>query len=160
MINLVQALADLLLAKRLRVATAESCTGGLLASWLTRLPGSSTWFECGWVVYSNEAKQTLLDVPANVLTNYGAVSEQTVVCLAESALQKARVDLAVAISGVAGPGGGSADKPVGTVWLAWAYRGEPTRSEKRLFSGSRESIQEQAAYVALEGLIRRISAKE
>lgn len=160
MIDLVHALADLLLAKRMRLAIAESCTGGLLASWLTRLPGSSNWFECGWVVYSNQAKQALLDVPSDILETYGAVSEQTVVCLAESALQKAQVDLAVAVSGIAGPSGGSADKPVGTVWFAWAYRGEATRSEKRLFSGSRESIQEQAATVALEGLILRVSAKE
>ncbi len=109
-----------LLVHRARVATAESCTGGWIAKALTDVPGSSQWFESGIVAYSNSAKDALLGVPGELIAAHGAVSEPVVRAMAEGARAQLGVDLAVAVSGVAGPDGGSADKPVGTVWFAWA----------------------------------------
>ena len=118
----VQALADALLARRWTLAAAESCTGGLIAAACTALPGSSHWFERGFVTYSNEAKAELLGVPWPLLQAHGAVSEPVARAMSEAALARSRADLALAVTGIAGPGGAVPGKPVGTVWLAWSVR--------------------------------------
>jgi nicotinamide-nucleotide amidase len=119
--ELAQMLGQLLMAQNWRITTAESCTGGLIAGALTDVSGSSSWFEQGVVTYSNRAKQNLLGVPSSVFDEHGAVSEACVMAMASGALRTSGADIAVSVSGVAGPGGGSAEKPVGTVWLAWAW---------------------------------------
>ena len=130
------------------VATAESCTGGLLAKMLTDIPGSSAWFKQGWVTYSNESKEALLNVPAGLIEQFGAVSEAVVKVMANSARARARCDYALAISGIAGPSGGSSDKPVGTVCIALAHpKGVQTRTF--LFPGDREMIRDRSAKMAL-----------
>lgn len=150
-------LAERLLAERRRVATAESCTGGWIAKTLTDLPGSSDWFGYGWVSYSNPAKQELLDVPAMTLIEQGAVSEAAVRAMVEGAIKHSDADLAVAVSGIAGPDGGTADKPVGTVWFAWAVMddsGLRIRAAQRRFKGDREAVRRQTVAAALDGLLR------
>jgi nicotinamide-nucleotide amidase len=132
---------ELCRAKRLKVATAESCTGGLVAGALTEIAGSSDVFESGYVTYSNTAKQAMLDVPAVVLESYGAVSRQTAEAMALGALAKSSADVAVAITGIAGPGGGSADKPVGLVHFAAAARdGRLVHREKRYGDLGRSAV--------------------
>lgn len=148
--SLVADLARRLLACRWRLATAESCTGGLVAAACTGLAGSSDWFERGFVTYSNAAKTELLGVPAALIAAHGAVSEPVARAMAEGALQRAGVDLAVGITGIAGPTGGSADKPVGTVWIAVAARGAATLAEVRIWPGDRTAVREAAAGRALE----------
>ena len=118
--RLVQALAAQLMARNWMLATAESCTGGLIAAACTDLAGSSTWFERGFVTYSNAAKAQMLGVDSALIAQHGAVSEPVARAMAQGALQHAHAQVALAVTGVAGPGGGSADKPVGTVWFAWA----------------------------------------
>jgi len=144
-----------LLATGLTVATAESCTGGWVAKTLTDLPGSSKWFVAGWVCYSNEAKHRDLGVPLATLRCHGAVSEHVVHALARNALTRSGADVAVAISGIAGPGGAVPGKPVGTVWFAFARRrGRPvvvTAIVKR-FRGNRDDVRRKAVVVALRGL--------
>ncbi len=137
----------------LKIATAESCTGGWVAKVMTDLPGSSAVFECGFVTYSNEAKMTLLDVPQATLSRWGAVSEQTVVAMTAGVLVHSRADLAVAISGIAGPGGGTPDKPVGTVWFAWQQRGHTATAHCHHFHGNRDLVRHQAVTTALIGLL-------
>jgi nicotinamide-nucleotide amidase len=134
------------------LATAESCTGGLLASTLTDTPGSSEWFAGSVVAYANSVKENLLGVPADILEQHGAVSEPVVLAMAQGALKAVGAQVSVAISGIAGPSGGTPDKPVGTVWMAWAW---PSGSRARLhtFSGSRESIKGQAVMAAINGLL-------
>lgn len=134
------------------VATAESCTGGWLGEVLTSIPGSSLWYERGFITYSNMAKREMLGVKTDLLTRYGAVSEPTARAMAEGALAHSHADLAVAITGIAGPGGGTPDKPVGMVCFAWAVRKAPTRSGTERFSGDREAIRRQAVKTALLGL--------
>ena len=134
------------------LATAESCTGGLLASTLTDTPGSSEWFAGSVVAYSNQVKQNLLHVPATTLEQHGAVSEPVVLAMAQGVLQTIGADISVAISGIAGPTGGIPDKPVGTVWMAWAWPGG-TRARKYNFQGSREQIKEQSVMAAINGLL-------
>ena len=135
-----------------RLTTAESCTGGWIAKCLTDVPGSSAWFEGGVVSYSNAAKTALLGISAGLIETQGAVSEGVVEAMARGALGRGAAHLAVAVSGVAGPGGGSADKPVGTVWLAWATATE-CRSERRQFSGNREDVRRETVAAALQGLL-------
>ncbi|BBB28606.1 CinA family protein [Neptunomonas japonica] len=135
------------------LATAESCTGGGIAQAVTAVAGSSEWFGCGYVTYSNEAKQQMLGVNPDVIEAHGAVSEAVVRQMAEGALSQSGADIAVAVSGVAGPGGGTKDKPVGTVWLAWAIRGEATVAIGNLFLGDREQVRNQSIEKALEGII-------
>jgi nicotinamide-nucleotide amidase len=140
----------------LGVVTAESCTGGMVAKSLTDVPGSSNWFECGYVTYSNEAKQRDLGVAAATLQSFGAVSEQTVMEMAEGALARTGADLAVAVSGVAGPDGGSVLNPVGSVWFALATRtaqGVETRAIHHQFKGGRDAVRRQSAATALELLM-------
>jgi len=136
-----------------RLVTAESCTGGWIAKVITDVPGSSGWFERGFVTYSNTAKTELLAVPDRVLTTHGAVSGETVAAMATGALDHSRGTLAVAVSGVAGPDGGTAGKPVGTVWLAWARRGEAPKTQRQVFAGDREAVRRQSVVVALEGVL-------
>jgi len=154
---LVEAIAEQLLARGEWLATAESCTGGLIAKLCTDLAGSSGWFERGLVTYSNPAKQQLLGVPSAVLEQFGAVSEATVLAMAGGLLVNAPVQHSIAVSGIAGPGGGSVDKPVGTVWIAWASAPDVQARIYR-FDGDRKSVREQAAQAALEGLLARLSA--
>ena len=144
------------------LVTAESCTGGWVACAATAIPGSSQWFERGFVTYTNIAKQEMLGVSAETLGHYGAVSEQTVREMALGALAHSHAQIAVAISGIAGPGGGSEEKPVGTVWLAWAAKdnvGDNITCEERvrvrqcLFAGDREQVRQQAVEVAFQGII-------
>lgn len=135
------------------LVAAESCTGGWLAKAVTDVPGSSGWFERGFVTYSNAAKVEMLGVDFSTLETCGAVSERTVAEMAAGALARSRADIAVAISGVAGPEGGTPDKPVGTVWLAWARRGHPAVTEHWLYEGGREAVRLQAVFDALRGLI-------
>ncbi len=134
------------------LATAESCTGGLLASTLTDTPGSSEWFAGSVVAYSNEVKAKLLGVRPEILETHGAVSEPVVVAMAEGVLKTIGADISVAISGIAGPGGGSPDKPVGTVWMAWAWA-SGSRARLYNFSGSREAIKQQSVMAAINGLL-------
>lgn len=155
--EIVEQIASKLVQQQARLLSAESCTGGQVAAALTRLAGSSNWYECGWVTYSNSSKQTLLGVPESVLVQYGAVSEPTVLAMAAGALATINADYSVAISGIAGPSGGSADKPVGTVYMAWAGKTKQSIAAHFIFSGDREQVQEQATQQALLGVLNFIS---
>jgi nicotinamide-nucleotide amidase len=148
-----------LLVRGARVATAESCTGGWVAKALTDIPGSSQWFESGIVAYSNAAKDALLGVPSDLVARHGAVSEAAARAMAEGARAQLGVDLAAAVTGVAGPDGGTADKPVGTVWFAWAAP-DATTAERRLFGGDREAVRRQSVALAIRGLIDRVWVDE
>lgn len=152
----VTALAELLLLRGEWLAVAESCTGGWLAQELTALAGSSQWFERGFVTYSNAAKRELLGVPEATLTAHGAVSEATVRAMALGVLARAPVDWSVAISGVAGPAGGSPEKPVGTVCFAWAGKATGCEVQTCHFAGDREAVRRQAVLQALRGLLARV----
>ena len=154
--RLVERLAAALLARGEWLATAESCTGGLIAKQLTDLAGSSGWFERGLVSYSNLAKMELLAVPDEVLAEHGAVSGECATAMARGLLRAAPVDWGVAVTGIAGPGGGTPEKPVGTVWIAWSRRGHAPEAHRFFFEGSRESVRTQTAQAALEGLLYRI----
>ncbi len=134
------------------LATAESCTGGWLGAVLTSVPGSSLWYERGFVSYSNMSKREMLGVKTETLARHGAVSEQTARAMAEGALAASHADLTVAVTGIAGPGGGTPDKPVGTVCFAWAARKQPTRTAIQHFSGDREAVRRKSVKTALEGL--------
>jgi nicotinamide-nucleotide amidase len=146
-------LAELLLKCSIKLVTAESCTGGGLAEILTRIPGSSSWFERGIVSYSNESKQELLFVPVETIEQHGAVSEETAIAMAEGALQNSHAQISVSITGIAGPDGGTEDKPVGTVCFAWCKRGESGTTTRICFDGDRLKIREQACMLAMQGLI-------
>ena len=140
-------------AAGLKIATAESCTGGLVAGLLTEIAGSSAVVERGFVVYSNEAKQDLLGVPAETLAERGAVSEATACAMAKGALAASRADLAVAVTGIAGPDGGTAEKPVGLVWFASARRGAPTVAREERFGAiGRAGVRLASVRVALDML--------
>jgi nicotinamide-nucleotide amidase len=154
---LAEALGRALVARQWRVATAESCTGGLVAGAITAIAGSSAWFDRGFVTYTNEAKCELLGVPAALIAREGAVSEAVARAMAEGALARSQADLVTAVTGIAGPGGGSAAKPVGTVCFAWGRRGGAGDAVTRRLHGDRAAVRSQAAAVALEGLIARIA---
>lgn len=134
------------------LATAESCTGGLLASTLTDSPGSSEWFAGSVVAYSNEVKSNLLGVQPAILEEHGAVSEPVVLAMAEGVLKTVGASVSVAISGIAGPSGGTPDKPVGTVWMAWAWS-SGSRARLYNFTGDRTAIKEQSVMAAINGLL-------
>ena len=136
------------------VTTAESCTGGGIAEAITRIAGSSAWFEAGFVTYSNQQKTRQLDVPQALFTQVGAVSREVVEAMVRGAQAHSDARFAVAVSGVAGPGGGSPEKPVGTVWLAWGV-GDEVTAECRHVPGDRDEVRRQTVIAALEGLIRR-----
>jgi nicotinamide-nucleotide amidase len=140
-------------AKGQTLATAESCTGGWVAQAVTSVAGSSDWFERGYVTYSNAAKREALGVPKRILDRYGAVSEQTAREMARGALRKSRAGIALAVTGIAGPGGGVPGKPVGTVCFAWA-RGRKIRSETKRFKGGRGRVRRQSVIHALRGVMK------
>lgn len=150
--DLVTQLGVTLRARDWRLAVAESCTGGWVAKVLTDIAGSSAWFERGFVTYSNVSKQELLDVRAATLEAFGAVSEETVREMAVGALAHSQADVVLAITGIAGPGGGMPDKPVGLVWFAWARRNGALRVAHYHFSGDREAVRRQAVFAALQGV--------
>ena len=146
-------LAELFIKTSSKLVTAESCTGGGLAEILTRIPGSSAWFERGYVTYSNESKMELLSVPLKTLEQFGAVSEETAIAMAEGALENSHADYSVAITGIAGPDGGTDEKPVGTVCLAWCKRNEGGSATHIHFDGDRLKVREQSCMLAMQGLI-------
>ena len=147
-------LADTLLNRDKTLVTAESCTGGWVAKCCTDLAGSSAWFDRGFVTYSNEAKQQQLGVGKITLEKNGAVSQAVVEEMASGALMHSLADISVAITGIAGPGGGSEQKPVGTVWIGWGHRDEAVKSHCFQFDGDRETIRRQAVFEALNGIIK------
>ena len=148
-LTLAQSVLDACRARGWRLATAESCTGGLVAGALTAIAGSSDVVERGFVTYSNEAKSELLGVPAEIIAAHGAVSAETAGAMAEGAVAHAPIDLAVSVAGVAGPGGGSASKPVGLVIFGLARRDRPCRTEQHVFTGDRAAIRRTAVHHAL-----------
>ncbi|WP_240126021.1 CinA family protein [Thermomonas alba] len=153
---LARALGQQLLQLRQMLVTAESCTGGWIAKCITDIPGSSAWFDCGMVAYSYEAKQALLGVRPQTLEQFGAVSRETVVEMVSGALVHSGATLAVAVTGIAGPGGGSEDKPVGSVWIGWKRRGGYARAELFRFEGDRDAVRRQTVVAALRGLQRQL----
>ncbi len=154
-IQLVHKLALLLLEKKQKICTAESCTGGLIAKSLTDLAGSSDWFERGFVTYSNVSKSEMIEVPESVIGEYGAVSEAVANAMASGALRNSAADVSVAVTGVAGPAGGSADKPVGTVWIAVAS-GKHAIAKKYQFDGDREAIRTATMISAIELMLQHL----
>ncbi len=146
----IEALAHMLRERGLHLVTAESCTGGLIAAACTSIAGSSDWFERGIVSYSNEAKTELLGVSAALIAKQGAVSAEVARAMAEGALAHSPADLSLAVTGVAGPSGGTAAKPVGTVWLALARRGEPAQATLLQLKGDRAEVREQTVDRALQ----------
>ena len=148
----VVSLAAQLQQQQCRVVTAESCTAGWIAKSLTDPAGSSAWFERGLVTYSNESKMELLGVTEQTLREQGAVSEATIKEMVNGALEKSSAEVAVAVSGIAGPSGGTAEKPVGLVWFGWQRRGKPCHTESKIFSGDRDAVRAQTVLWALRGL--------
>jgi nicotinamide-nucleotide amidase len=156
--DLAQRLGATLLARGEWLAVAESCTGGWLAQSVTAIAGSSGWFDRGFVTYSNAAKIDMLGVPETTLERHGAVSEQTARAMVQGALRNSGADWAVAITGVAGPAGGSAEKPVGTVCFAWAQKDNGCEAQTCHFSGDRAEVREQSVRHGLNGLLKRAMA--
>lgn len=156
--TLVKRLGDALTLQTRTLATAESCTGGGIAHVITEMPGSSAWFECGFVTYSNAAKSRLLGVDAGLIVSHGAVSEAVALAMADGARRSAGSDYAVAVSGIAGPGGGTTAKPVGTVWLAWCSARQQ-QVHCHHFTGDRASIRAQTVVEALEGLLDLVESE-
>ena len=156
-IQLITRLAALASEKQLKICTAESCTGGLIAKSFTDLAGSSDWFECGFVTYSNQSKIEMIGVPESVITEYGAVSEAVVNAMASGALRNSAAEISIAVTGVAGPAGGSDDKPVGTVWIGVASSHQQMAKKYR-FDGDREAIREATMRQAIEDVLRIIDS--
>ena len=156
-VSVCTALAEVLLARGWMLVSAESCTGGLVAAACTDLAGSSEWFERGFVTYSNAAKTELLGVPAALIAQHGAVSQEVALAMAEGALRRSAAQCAVATTGIAGPSGGSPDKPVGTVWFAWNIHGT-LHAEKQVFSGDRASVRQASVQHALQILLHFFQA--
>jgi len=164
--QLSQQIGALLKREHWQVSCAESCTGGWISRCITDVPGSSEWFETGFVTYSNSAKHRLLGVPMTCFEGSeapGAVSEETVTAMAMGALRNARANFSVATSGIAGPDGGSSEKPVGTVWFGWAWQTAEqeiqTQVHMQVFDGNRESVRAQSVTAALQGLLRIIKSQ-
>jgi nicotinamide-nucleotide amidase len=154
--SLCRLVADLMLKKQAFLAAAESCTGGLIAAACTDLTGSSQWFERGFVSYSNAAKTEMLGVDAALIAQFGAVSESVAAAMAQGAVKHSAAQVSVAVTGVAGPTGGSAEKPVGTVWIAWCVEGKTT-TELCHFDGDRATVRALTVQRALQGLIERLN---
>lgn len=150
--RLATRLGNVLRESHHRLVTAESCTGGWIAKSVTDIAGSSDWFDCGMAAYSYEAKQALLGVRPQTLEVHGAVSRETVIEMVSGALVNSGASIAVAVTGIAGPGGGSEDKPVGTVWIGWKRRGGYAKAEVFNFEGDREAVRRQTVAAALIGL--------
>lgn len=155
--TLAEKVGQALLNKHLMLTTAESCTGGWVAEVITRISGSSGWFDRGFVTYTNEAKHEMLGVKAKTLRQYGAVSEETVIEMAEGALKHSRAQIALAISGIAGPTGGTADKPVGTVCFAWAGNEFSTHAKTVRFFGDRKQVRSQSVEYVLMQLLEQLT---
>jgi nicotinamide-nucleotide amidase len=151
--ELAEQLGDRLKARAYKIATAESCTGGWIAQIITEVPGSSSWFDRGFVTYSNNAKMQMLGVNPQTLTQYGAVSTEVAKQMVAGALANSEADWAVAVTGVAGPDGGSTEKPVGTVFIAWLNKGGISRVQRLQLSGNRHEIRKQTVISAIEGLL-------
>lgn len=151
--ELAKQLGGLLMQRHLRCAVAESCTGGGLSVAITDIPGSSQWFDRGLVTYSNQAKTELLGVSAELIEERGAVSEAVVLAMAAGVIERSHAEVSASISGIAGPDGGTSDKPVGTVWIGFARTGQSAQAYRYAFQGDREAIRQQAVTCALEGLI-------
>ena len=143
-----------LLAGNLFLVTAESCTGGWVSQCITDIAGSSQWFDRGFVTYTNQSKKDMLGVSEQTLSRFGAVSEQTVAEMVQGALKNSQADVAIAVSGIAGPGGGSLEKPVGLVWHAWTTRNSQPVTQSEHYLGSRQQVREQAVETALNGILR------
>jgi nicotinamide-nucleotide amidase len=150
---LAEKVAAALIARRAMLATAESCTGGWVSEVLTAIAGSSAWFERGFVTYSNAAKEEMLGVRAETLARHGAVSEPVAQEMALGALAHSHASVALSVTGIAGPSGGSVEKPVGTVCFAWAAEGRPARAETRRLAGDREAVRRQSVERALQGVL-------
>ncbi len=151
--TLAKNVAGKLLKQGHKLAAAESCTGGWICQTVTDIAGSSEWFDRGFITYSNQAKQEMLGVPESVLAVHGAVSEEAVCAMVAGALRNSQADCALAVSGIAGPGGGTEGKPVGTVWFAWQRRGGDCMSLSKQLEGDRRSVRLQAVALALEGIL-------
>ena len=149
-------LGEVLLKAGLIASTAESCTGGGVAYAITEISGSSQWFDRGFVTYSNAAKIEMLGVSSKILEAYGAVSEEIVIEMAKGAVLNSGADIAVAISGIAGPNGGTDEKPVGTVCISWYYGQKTGKTQTYIFDGDRKAIRDQAIQVALSGLTKLV----
>lgn len=147
-----------LMAKGWRMVSAESCTGGWISQAVTAVAGSSNWFDRAYVTYSNEAKRDLLGVRQETLDHFGAVSRETVLEMVTGALERSKLDIAVAVTGIAGPDGGTAEKPVGTVWFGFATVGQPAQAQAQVFAGDRYRVREQSVAFALTELLVRARA--
>ncbi|WP_243041449.1 CinA family protein [Dyella sedimenti] len=154
---LAEQVAESVQRHRLMLVTAESCTGGWIAKTLTDLPGSSAWFDAGVVTYSYEAKQALLGVNPHTLQRTGAVSEETALEMVSGALARFGAGVAVAVTGIAGPSGGTPDKPVGTVWIGWKRRGGYAHARLFHFGGDREAVRRQSVAAALSGVLQTLT---
>lgn len=150
---IAQKIGNELKARNLTLTSAESCTGGWVGQVVTSVPGSSHWYDRGFITYTNQSKRELLGVSTDVLARFGAVSEQAARAMADGALQNSRARVSLAVTGIAGPGGGTAEKPVGLVCFAWAGNNRDTLSSRRQFEGDRESVRRQAVELALTGLL-------
>lgn len=150
--QLAQEIGQALSAKKLMLSFAESCTGGLASAIVTNISGSSAWFDGGVVTYSNQAKQDLLGVSAESLNQYGAVSEQVASEMASGLLKQGRADVVVSVTGIAGPDGGTPEKPVGTVCFAWAIKNSSVKTQRILFTGNRQEIRQQSVIAMLLGI--------
>jgi nicotinamide-nucleotide amidase len=155
LIKLAALAGQRLKARGLVLATAESCTGGGVAQAITEIAGSSAWFDCGFVTYSNASKMSLLNVPSDVLEQYGAVSTETAAAMCQGALQNSNATIALSTTGIAGPDGGVPGKPVGTICFGWAM-GHSVKTERLLFDGDRHAVRTQTVEHALNGLLRMI----
>jgi nicotinamide-nucleotide amidase len=154
---LAEQVGEALRSRRLSLVTAESCTGGWIAKMITDIPGCSEWFEAGMAAYSYEAKQAMLGVRPQTLEVHGAVSRETVIEMVSGALIHSGASVAVAVTGIAGPGGGTPDKPVGTVWIAWKRRGGYPQAQVFHFDGDREAVRRQTVSHALRGILDLVS---
>ncbi|MCH9699761.1 MAG: CinA family protein [Gammaproteobacteria bacterium] len=158
---LAQRLGTVLLDRRLVLSTAESCTGGMVSALITSVSGSSQWFDRGFVTYSNQAKQQMLDIEAGDLLEYGAVSQQIAGLMARQACYKSQADITVSITGIAGPDGGTQDKPVGTVWFGWLFNhdgDEFLETSLQLFKGTRAMIRAQSVRFALQRILDKLES--
>lgn len=154
--HLINEIALILQNKKWQLVTAESCTGGLISSCLTEIPGSSLWFERGFVTYSNLAKQDMLGVPKTLIEHHGAVSEEVAQAMAVGALQHSAGQCSLSVTGIAGPDGGSIEKPVGTVCFAWAVLDKPSLTLRKQFTGTRQDVRWSACQESLLGLLNLI----
>ena len=153
LIEQARSFGEQLMLHRLKLATAESCTGGWVSKVVTDVPGCSDWFDCAFVAYSYEAKESALGVPRVILEQFGAVSQEVVTAMVRGALSRSRANVACAITGIAGPSGAVAGKPVGTVWLAWGRGHHPPVAKRFQFAGDRDAVRRQTVAAAFVGLV-------